>query len=122
MDILNFKPLNIPSFDSSKNLMKSSPSNSNDQIVNGTITTSAASGEDQRNKRVEELIKNIQWKNVSVDNFLERMENEYCLLTFDIRNVWHTAFDVTIDVNEGILEFLWSYIFAMIFAIIVSNF
>nr|CAG8537919.1 7314_t:CDS:10 [Entrophospora candida]CAG8549502.1 2812_t:CDS:10 [Entrophospora candida] len=97
MDILSFKPLNIPPIDSSKNLMISSPSNSNDQIVNGTITTSVASGEDQRNKRVEELIKNIKWKNVAVDNFLERMENEYCLLTFDIRNVWHTAFDVTID-------------------------
>ncbi|CAG8433853.1 6996_t:CDS:2 [Diversispora eburnea] len=29
------------------------------------------------------------------------MNNDYCLLTFDIRNVWHVAFDVTVEFDEG---------------------
>ncbi|CAG8497600.1 1707_t:CDS:10 [Racocetra persica] len=79
MDILNFKPLNGP--DNCTN------------AVNGTHDI-------QHNKLVEDLIKLMRWNSGSED-FMVRMENNYCLLTFDIRNLWHSAFNVTIESDEG---------------------
>ncbi|RIB16973.1 TRAPP II complex [Gigaspora rosea] len=80
MDILNFKPLSGP--DNYTN------------AVNGTHDV-------QHNKLVEDLIKLMRWNSGSKEDFMVRMENNYCLLTFDIRNLWHSAFDVTIESNEG---------------------
>ncbi|CAI2177789.1 1503_t:CDS:10 [Funneliformis geosporum] len=80
MDILNFKPLN---------------GEENYESVNRDI-------EDQRNGMVEDLLKVMKWNNKGTKkDFMEKMENDYCLLTFDIRNVWHVGFDVTIETDEG---------------------
>ncbi|CAG8555401.1 15541_t:CDS:10 [Funneliformis mosseae] len=80
MDILNFKPLN---------------GDENYESANRDI-------EDQRNGVIEDLLKVMKWNNKgSRKDFMEKMENDYCLLTFDIRNVWHVGFDVTIETDEG---------------------
>ena len=84
MDILNFKPL----FEGENN---------------GTINNSDNNSiEYQRNKLIEDLLKVMKWNNNGTKkDFMDKMENDYCLLTFDIRNVWHVGFDVTIEANEG---------------------
>ncbi len=86
MDILNFKPLNEEESDESVS------SNSDNNKI-----------ESQRNKLVEDLLKVMKWNNKGTkEDFMEKMENDYCLLTFDIRNVWHVGFDVTIEADEGL--------------------
>jgi hypothetical protein len=86
MDILNFKPLS---------------GGEND----GTISSNPDDNnciEYQRNKLIEDLLKVMKWNNkVTKEDFMEKMENDYCLLTFDIRNVWHVGFDITIEADEG---------------------
>jgi len=85
MDILNFKPLNEEESDESVS------SNSDNNKI-----------ESQRNKLVEDLLKVMKWNNKGTkEDFMEKMENDYCLLTFDIRNIWHVGFDVTIEADEG---------------------
>ncbi|CAG8475510.1 5769_t:CDS:2 [Acaulospora colombiana] len=83
MDILNFTPLNIPD----------NPTHVNG--INGTL------GNSYHNELVEDLIKLVRWNKGTNEDSTSKMENDYCLLTFDIRNVWHIAFDVTIESNEG---------------------
>ncbi|CAG8520418.1 10913_t:CDS:10, partial [Ambispora gerdemannii] len=76
MDIMNFKPI----------------VNNGSSIINnnnGHIDKS-----DQ--KQIEELLKITRFNEKSE---LE-LDNEYCLLTFDIRNVWHIPFDVIFSVDE----------------------
>ncbi|CAB4432069.1 unnamed protein product [Rhizophagus irregularis] len=78
MDILNFKPL---------------CEGENDGVVNSCS---------DNNKLIEDLLKVMKWNNKGTkEDFMEKMENDYCLLTFDIRNVWHVGFDVTIEADEG---------------------
>lgn len=78
MDILNFKPL---------------CGGENDGVVNSCS---------DNNKLIEDLLKVMKWNNKGTkEDFMEKMENDYCLLTFDIRNVWHVGFDVTIEADEG---------------------
>ena len=84
MDILNFKPL----FEGDNN---GALNNSDNNSI-----------EYQRNKLIEDLLKVMKWNNKGTKkDFMDKMENDYCLLTFDIRNVWHVGFDVTIEANEG---------------------
>ncbi|KAG9285352.1 hypothetical protein G9A89_010827 [Geosiphon pyriformis] len=75
MDVLNFKPI---------------AGSGSLQNGNGYINVI-----DHR-KQVEELLKISRFSEKSVS----KLENEYCLLTFDIRNVWHIPFEVTYSVDE----------------------
>ncbi|CAG8455040.1 13226_t:CDS:10 [Acaulospora morrowiae] len=83
MDILNFTPLNIPD---------------NPIHINGTNDTIDGF---YHTELIEDLIKLVRWNKKTKGDHKSIMENDYCLLTFDIRNVWHIGFDVTIEANEG---------------------
>ncbi|CAG8540594.1 1844_t:CDS:10 [Paraglomus occultum] len=50
-------------------------------------------------RQIEELLRAVDASGQTLDK--SRLESEYCLLTFDIRNVWHVPFDVTFTVDEG---------------------
>lgn len=126
MDILNFKPLSIDHDDNKGDGDDHHHHNAmNNKNVNGTITTNGITTDDEvdvisnssssnRDKyvtfsslqigQVEELIKMIRWRdynNGNEEECMNRMKNDYCLLTFDIRNAWHIAFDVTVECEEG---------------------
>jgi hypothetical protein len=82
MDILNFKPLS---------------GGENDGVV-----SSSSDNNSIEYQMIEDLLKVMKWNNKGTkEDFMEKMENDYCLLTFDIRNVWHVGFDVTIEADEG---------------------
>ncbi|CAG8526638.1 6126_t:CDS:10 [Ambispora leptoticha] len=76
MDILNFKPI----ADNGSSIINNH---------NGHIDKSTR-------KQVEELLKITRFNEKSESE----LDNEYCLLTFDIRNVWHIPFNVTFSVEE----------------------